>query len=97
MDCEPRPKLIPAMPKRANYARAHAGKKAFPTKAEADAAILRWQGRGLHGLGSYKCPFGKHWHAGHKKKTKATTVKEQVAPDPATNSASLTPDEGDSL
>jgi hypothetical protein len=56
--------------------RAHTGKKKFPTKAEADAAILRWQSRGLHGLGGYKYPFGKHWHAGHKKKTKATTVKE---------------------
>ena len=76
--------------------RAHTGKKKFPTKAAADAAIRSWEHRGLNGLGSYKCPFGKHWHAGHKKKNKASAVNEQVASEPATNSESPTPDDGDS-
>ena len=62
--------------------RAHAGKKKFPTQAAADAAILSWEHAGLHGLHSYKCPFGKHWHAGHKnkKKNRSANVKPKEAP-----------------
>jgi hypothetical protein len=48
--------------------RAHDGKQKFPTQAAADASVLRCEATRRPGLESYKCPFGKHWHIGHKKK-----------------------------
>jgi hypothetical protein len=62
--------------------RAHTGKKKFPTQAAADAAVLRYERGGLHGLESYKCPFGNHWHAGHKKKSKKPTSTEGLSSRP---------------
>ena len=50
--------------------RAHEGKRSFPTQAA--AAIVGWERHGLHGLQSYLCPCGDHWHAGHQKKSRNT-------------------------
>jgi hypothetical protein len=60
--------------------RAHDGKRSFATQAAADAAIRSWESNGLHGLASYECPFGGHWHAGHKKKSRNTKTDLGASP-----------------
>jgi hypothetical protein len=77
---------------------AHTGKRKYPTKAAADAAILDYERNGTHRLHSYPCPFGKHWHVGHKSKKKSKTpdAKPEGASDPEINSTPVSSDAVDS-
>jgi hypothetical protein len=64
---------------------AHTGKKKYPSEAAADAAVLKCERSGVLGLTSYKCPFGPHWHIGHKRKKKlrlSDNTPEDSAPTP---------------
>ncbi len=45
------------------------GKRRYSSQTEAVAALISAKRKGLHGMCSYKCRWGNHWHLGHPPKS----------------------------